>query len=102
MIAVCVTFTIAAEKMADFMPLMHHQAAQSLAKEDGCKQFDVCAQGNDANTVFLYELYINRAAFDLHLQSDHFKAFDVQVAPLVTAKKVNIFGQVFTDDQAGT
>lgn len=101
MIAVCVTFTIAADKMADFMPLMRRQAAQSLAKEDGCKQFDVCVQGNDTNAVFLYELYTNRAAFDQHLQSDHFKAFDVQAAPLVTAKKVDIFGQVFTDGQAG-
>ncbi|PLS20997.1 antibiotic biosynthesis monooxygenase [Amylibacter cionae] len=101
MIAVCVTFTIAADKMADFIPLMHRQAAQSLAKEDGCKQFDVCVQGEPSNTVFLYELYTSRAAFDQHLQSDHFKAFDVEAAPLVTAKKVDIFGQVFTDGQAG-
>lgn len=98
MFAVCVTFTIAAGKLAEFMPLMHRQATQSLANEDGCKTFDVCTGGDDDNRVFLYELYTDRAAFDEHLQSAHFKAFDRNVASLVVAKQVDCFANVYTGD----
>lgn len=100
MFAVCVTFTIAAGKLTEFMPLMHQQATQSLKSEDDCKRFDVCSGGNDENRVFLYELYTDRAAFDLHLQSPHFKAFDTQVSPMVIDKQVELFTQFFTGNDA--
>lgn len=42
-------------------------------------------QGADAdpgrpNEIFLYELYTDRAAFEAHLASDQFVAFDANVA----------------------
>jgi quinol monooxygenase YgiN len=94
MIAVCVTFDIKDGQMETFLPLMNAQAKASLTQEDGCHRFDVCTQGNAANRVFLYELYTDRAAFDVHLASDHFKAFEASVAALIAAKSVAIFGHV--------
>ena len=36
--------------------------------------------------VFLYEIYRDRAAFDLHLASDHFRQFDQRSRDLVLSK----------------
>ncbi|NNE88355.1 MAG: antibiotic biosynthesis monooxygenase [Silicimonas sp.] len=94
MIAVCVTFDIKPEHLKAFLPLMHAQATNSLAQEPGCRHFDVCTDGDNKDRVFLYELYSDRAAFDAHLASDHFKTFDVSVVGMIAAKKVSIFDTV--------
>ena len=50
-------------------------AKVSRETEPGCRQFDVCVEA-DTGRTFLYELYDDRAAFEAHLASAHFKAFD--------------------------
>ncbi|SET48115.1 putative quinol monooxygenase [Oceanicella actignis] len=93
MYAVTVTFRIKPGRMDAFLPLMLANARTSLAEEPGCLQFDVCrAPGEDV--VFLYEIYADRAAFDAHLASAHFKAFDVEVAAMVEDKRVALFEEV--------
>lgn len=94
MIAVCVTFDIKPKDMSAFLPLMHAQAKNSLEAEPECYQFDVCTQGENQNRVFLYEIYKDRAAFDAHLASDHFKTFDTAVASMIAEKTVSIFSEV--------
>ncbi len=42
---------------------------------------------------FLYEKYDDRAAFDRHLASAHFKSFDATVAPWVVSKDVQTWIQ---------
>lgn len=95
MIAVCVTFDVKPDSWADFMPLMQAQATNSLTLEPECHHFDVCTQGDVANLVFLYEVYTDRAAFDAHLASDHFKAFDAAVADMIKGKSFAIYDTVF-------
>lgn len=93
MFAVTVHFRIKPDRMQDFMPLMLENARQSRTVEPGCQQFDVC-RANDAQTVFLYEIYASRAAFDDHLHSPHFRAFDIAVADMVADKHVQMFDEV--------
>ena len=38
--------------------------------------------------------YTDAAAFDAHLSSDHFKAFDARVAQMVASKSVATYAQV--------
>ena len=95
MIAVCVTFDVKPESMTDFMPLMQAQATNSLTQEPECHRFDIGTQGDVETHVFLYELYTDRAAFDVHLASDHFKAFDAAVADMIAGKSVAIYDDVF-------
>ena len=92
--AVCVTFDIKPEHMMAFMPLMHAQAENTMRAEPDCHQFDVCTQSDAQNRVFLYEIYSDQAAFDVHLASDHFKTFDAAVTEMVAAKSVAIFDDV--------
>ena len=90
---VTVTFTLHDGAAEAFMPLMKAQAENSVRLEEGCHYFDVVHQDDDPNTVFLYEVYSDRAAFDLHLNSNHFNNFDGKVKNLVKDKKVLCFDQ---------
>jgi quinol monooxygenase YgiN len=89
MFVITVTFTIHPGQMSRFMPLMRAQARQSLEHEEGCLRFDACIETkSDPARVFLYEVYSDAAAFELHLASAHFQQFDSAVAPFVQEKEV--------------
>ncbi len=92
--AVVVTFTIEPDAITDFTSLMRANAHTSLLKEDGCHQFDVATDPAHPNEVFLYEIYSDRAAFEAHLESAHFKEFDAAVTDMVASKDVRTYSQV--------
>jgi quinol monooxygenase YgiN len=94
MYAVCVTFKLKSGQSDAFMPLMRANARTSLQHEDGCHQFDVLSDPAKPDQVFLYELYSNRAAFDAHLNSTHFKTFDAASAEMIADKDVQTWGEV--------
>ncbi|MGR3502285.1 putative quinol monooxygenase [Pseudaestuariivita sp.] len=87
---VAVTFTIHAGRMAEFLPLMRTNANASLREEPGCLQFDICVEGDE---VFLYEVYVDVAAFAAHRETAHFLTFDAQVADLVAGKSVKTYAE---------
>ena len=87
MYLVAVTFEIADDKAEAFAARVQQRADDSLT-EAGCRRFDVWFGPAGATTVFLFEIYDDRAAFDVHLASDHFKAFDAEVAPWIRDKKI--------------
>ena len=86
MFVVTVTFVIKPENLDEFMPVMNRQAHNSLTREQGCLQFDVCRDQERPERIFLYELYTDRAAFDAHLQTEHFLDFDKTVGPWTVSK----------------
>ena len=92
MYAVTVTLRIRDGDMEDFLPLMLENARASREGEPGCRQFDICRDGQE---VFLYELYDDRGAFDLHLASDHYRRFDAAAAGMVANKQVRLFQEVW-------
>ncbi|WP_068118635.1 putative quinol monooxygenase [Tropicimonas marinistellae] len=94
MYAVTVRFSIKPSHFAEFLLLMVHNARTSLALEPGCRQFDVCTDPDQPDRVFLYELYDDRAAFESHLQAEHFREFDAAVAPMIAEKSVDCFSEV--------
>lgn len=91
MYVVAVTFQIHAAHAPAFLDAIRENARHSLDIEPGCHRFDVAVGENGPETVFLYELYTDRAAFDAHLTSAHFKAFDAKVASWVAAKQVDTY-----------
>lgn len=88
MYVVTVVFEISAGSEEAFRSAVQRQAENSLAREEACRRFDVCLDPARPDRVFLYEIYDDRAAFDAHLASDHFAAFDSQVADMVASKTV--------------
>ncbi len=89
MYVVTVTFTIDPAQRNAFLPLMLENARISRDDEPGCRHFDVCTDDAKPNTVFLYELYDDRAAFDAHLDSAHFKSFAAAVQPMLRGRVID-------------
>jgi autoinducer 2-degrading protein len=71
-----------------FMPLMLANAEASLDSEPGCERFDVLQKSGKPSEIVLYEIYRDRAAFDLHLKSAHFREFNVATAPMIREKRI--------------
>jgi len=91
---VVVDFTILPAHVGAFRAAMVDNARASREREPGCRQFDVCADAAEPTHIFLYEAYDDRAAFDAHLASPHFRAFDATVAPWIGAKVVRAFERI--------
>lgn len=101
MFAVAVTFRLRPGARAAFEPLMIKQAENSLALEPGCRHFDVWADQAQPETIFLYEIYDDAAAFDAHLASEHFKNFDADAAPLVEERVIARFDHALSICKSG-
>ncbi|THH35139.1 antibiotic biosynthesis monooxygenase [Aliishimia ponticola] len=94
MFAVVVKFQLKEGVMDQFLPAMKENAQLSLKDEPCCHRFDVCTDPARPNEVLLYELYTDRAAFDLHLGTPHFNSFDRETAALIADKDVRTYDEV--------
>ena len=88
MYVIVVDFDIRPDRLAAFLTLMQENAAASVREEPGCHKFDVCQDPDAPHRIFLYELYDDRAAFEAHLASPHFRNFDAASAEMITSKHV--------------
>lgn len=95
MYVVTVEFSIEPKHGADFRDAVLAQARNSLDKEAACHRFDVCFPADALTACFLYEIYGDEAAFQTHLRSEHFKAFDDLVSGWVTEKTVKTWALTF-------
>jgi len=91
MYIVTVLFHVNPQFAASFLEQMINNARTSREKELGCLQFDVCDDPMHKDRIFLYEVYADRAAFDAHLASAHYKSFEKTVGPWITAKDVRTY-----------
>ena len=87
-------FEVKPEARAAFLRAIEADARDSVAKEPGCRQFDVTVDSEDANRILLYEVYDNRTAFDHHMQTPHLATFRAASAPLVVGQRVRFFQRV--------
>ncbi len=94
MYVVTVDFRIKPEFTAVFRERMIANARASREREPGCFQFDVCTDPGNPECIYLYEVYTDRAAFDVHLDSEHFKSFDREVTTWVAAKTVHAYARL--------
>jgi autoinducer 2-degrading protein len=89
---VTVEFTLRPGTLDAFLRLVEANAAASVAGEPGCLRFDVLLPADGSGPdVFLYEIYSDRAAFDHHVTTAHFLAFDEATAPMVERKAAGFF-----------
>ncbi len=91
MYCVTVLFEVLSQHRTAFRARVARQAEDSLREETGCHRFDVWTDPARPDRVYLYEVYQDRAAFETHLASPHFKAFDQEVACWVSDKTVALW-----------
>jgi quinol monooxygenase YgiN len=90
MFVVTVVFEPHPEHAFAFREAMIENARASRERERGCRQFDVC-EDPASGAIFLYELYDDRAAFDAHLATPHFRAFDAATRDWIVRKDVRVY-----------
>ena len=78
-----------------FRQMINENARASVRDEPGCRQFDVVVPDGEPESIVLYEIYDNAAAFDAHKKTPHFASFDRDSAALVASKKVTLGSLVF-------
>lgn len=86
--ALTVEFDVAEGDFERFLALLRDNAARSVQAEPGCLRFDILVPENAraSRTVLLYEIYTDRAAFDDHLSSEHYRNFDSETRSMVSRK----------------
>ena len=97
MFIVTVTLTVKPDMLNAFIPLMVQNARSSLDEEPDCIRFDIYQSPTDLCEIFLHEQYTNQAAFDFHLQTPHYNAFDAAVRDMLTDKVVKTYTSLSSD-----
>lgn len=62
-----------------FVAAMLDDARGSVGTEPGCVRFDVMQDEKEPNRIYLYEVYRDRAAFDFHTTTPHFRTWNETV-----------------------
>jgi quinol monooxygenase YgiN len=74
-VVVIAEFNVSPTYRDAFLELCRFDAERSVADEPGCSQFDVSTSNENAESVVLYEVYNDQAAFDHHLTTPHYQTF---------------------------
>lgn len=85
---ITVDFHIKHGSMPAFRALIDTNAIESCSHEPGCQRFDVAIPQGSNDRVFLYEIYDDRAAFDAHTKTPHFKTFNDASQDMVLSKEI--------------
>jgi quinol monooxygenase YgiN len=85
---ILVDFLLKPGSKAEFRRAIDANAKASCRTEAGCRQFDVVEPRDDPDRIVLYEIYDDRAAFEVHLKTPHLAAFEAASNHLVTKKTV--------------
>ena len=93
-LALVVESRIKPEHGDEFARAIADNAAASRDTEPGCRQFDVCRDAADPSLFFLYELYDDAQAIQLHLESAHFREMSAASRDWVASKSVRTLQRV--------
>ena len=69
----------------NYLAALKENGAASV-HEPGCRAFNIAVSQKDPNHVFVFEVYDNAAAFDAHLQTDHFKKYAATTKDMVAKR----------------
>lgn len=82
--AIVATFEIAQGQMDAFLALLIAHRDRCLKDEPGTLRFDVLRPRNEENSVLLYEVYADDAAFQGHWNGAHVARMRSETAGMVT------------------
>ena len=83
-----VNLDIVPGQIDNYLAALKANGAEAV-KEPGCREFNIHVQANDANHVFIYEVYDNAAALEAHRQTPHFKKYAATTANMVAKRDVH-------------
>ena len=89
-ICLVVEFKVEPGTKAQFLEVIGEHAAQTLADEEGCLQFEVCDPLEGEDRVFLYEMYADAAAFEIHKASPILARTRERYADILVSRDVHV------------
>ncbi len=87
-IALFVDFEIYPEQLDAFNTLIRNHAAGTLAEEEGCLAFAIGVDQDAQTHYWLYELYKDLGALELHRNSSRLIRFREERIPMVKSMRV--------------
>jgi quinol monooxygenase YgiN len=89
-----VSFTVPADHREDFVRAAQRSARDSLANEPGARRFEVIADEENPELLYLNEAYADAAAFQAHASGPYFGAFFAEVSPYAQGPNFLMRGEV--------
>ena len=89
-ICLVVDFTVKPGTKVQFLDIIKEHASKTLENEEGCLQFEVCDPMEGESHVFLYEMYADDAAFEVHKASPTLARTRERYADIVESRDIHI------------
>ena len=89
-ICLVVDFAVKPGRKAEFLDIIRGHASKTLENEEGCMQFEVCDPVEGENRVFLYEMYADDAAFEVHKTSPTLARTRERYADIVESRDIHV------------
>ncbi len=89
-ICLVVDFKVQPGTKARFLEIIREHAAQTLANEEGCLRFEVCDPIEGGDRVFLYEMYADEAALEVHKASPILARTRERYADLMESRDIHV------------
>jgi (4S)-4-hydroxy-5-phosphonooxypentane-2,3-dione isomerase len=74
-------------QIENYLAALKENGAAAVQSEPGCREFNITVSQKDPNHVFVFEVYDSAAAFDAHLNADHFKKYAVRTKDIVAKRE---------------
>jgi (4S)-4-hydroxy-5-phosphonooxypentane-2,3-dione isomerase len=74
-------------QIENYLAALKENGAAAVQSEPGCREFNITVSQKDPNHVFVFEVYDSAAAFDAHLNTDHFKKYAVTAKDIVAKRE---------------
>jgi quinol monooxygenase YgiN len=87
MYAVCVQIQVLPEHVDAFIAATLANARGTRTEPDN-RRFDVLRRNDDGARFFLYEIYVDEAAFRAHQQTSHYVTWRDAVAPMMAVPRI--------------
>ena len=94
MLVVTVNFQARSDKVTEFRDAILFQARSARENETGCRQFDVCQSSDDPTRFFVYEIYDDEAAFEVHRNSPHSAIARERIKDLLAERELTIWSRI--------
>ena len=85
-----VGFKVKPGAKTQFLKIIREHASKTLENEEGCLQFFVCDPVEGENRVFLYEMYADEAALEVHKASPTLVRTRERYADIVESRAVHV------------
>ena len=89
-VCLVVDFTVRTGHKAQFLEIFREHASRTLENEDGCLQFEVCDPVEHGNRVFVYEMYADADALEVHKASPILARTRERYADIVVSRDIHI------------